>query len=139
MTGIEVPRDHAGLEELSEAECLTLAAGQPVGRLAFSDGDRIEVLPVNHVVVDGMVAFRSAEGSKLGAATEGAAVAFEVDEYDARRHKGWSVVVKGHLTAVSSPTVLALLRASRLQPWRNRLPRPVWLVVEPDVVTGRRL
>jgi len=35
--------------------------------------------------------------------------------------------------------VQARLATAGLRPWRKQLPRPEWVVILPDVVTGRRL
>ena len=133
------PRDHAGLEVLTYEECLRLAASERVGRLAFASAGDIEVLPVNHVVDGSTIAFRSAPGSKLGAALESAVVAFEVDHYDSLRRAGWSVLVKGRVEEVTEPSAVARLRSTALQPWQERVPREHWMIVRPDAVTGRRL
>ena len=133
------PRDHAGLAVLSYEECLRLAGSEPVGRIAFADSGDIQVFPVNHCVVDGLVGFRTADGTKLGAALDGSVVAFEVDRYDADRRTGWSVLIKGRAQLVSEGSLLTRLRASGLGPWGDRVPRPEWIAVHPDTVTGRRL
>ena len=133
------PRDHAGLEVLGYEECLRLAGSQPVGRIAFADGGDIHIFPVNHRVLDGLVAFRTADGTKLGSAAEGSVVAFEVDRYDADTQTGWSVLIKGRAELLDDGTLQIRLRASGLRPWRNRVPRPEWVVIRPDTVTGRRL
>jgi uncharacterized protein len=135
----EPPRDHAGLEVLGYEECLRLAGSEPVGRIAFADGGDIHIFPVNHRVLDGLVAFLTADGTKLGAAMEGSVVAFEVDRYDADRHTGWSVLIKGRADVVAEDTLEIRLRAAGLRSWREQVPRPEWVVIRPDTVTGRRL
>ena len=120
-------------------ECLRLAGSEPVGRIAFAQGGDIHVFPVNHCVLDGLVAFRTADGAKLGAAMEEAVVAFEADHYDADRQTGWSVLVKGRAELVTDNTLLDRLRGTGLRPWRGRMERPEWVVIRPDTVTGRRL
>jgi uncharacterized protein len=133
------PRDHAGLEVLGYDECLRLAGSQPVGRIAFADGGDIHIFPVNHRLLDGLVAFRTADGTKLGSAAEGSVVAFEVDRYDADTQTGWSVLIKGRAELLDEGTLQIRLRASGLRPWRSLVPRPEWVVIRPDTVTGRRL
>ena len=64
------------------------------------------MFPVNHCVIDGTVAFRVADGSKLGAAIQSAVVAFEVDRYGASRRDGWSVVVKGRVEVAADGSTL---------------------------------
>lgn len=133
------PVDHAGLQVLTFDECLRLAASEPVGRVAFADDGDVEVFPVNHCVVDGMVAFRVAEGSKLGSAIQRRVVAFEVDRYDRTRRDGWSVVVKGRAELVTDEQTAARLQASGIRPWSNAVARPHWVAVRADEVSGRHL
>jgi uncharacterized protein len=127
------------MEVLGYHECLRLAGSEPVGRIAFVDGGDIHVFPVNHRVVDGLVAFRTAEGTKLGAAMEESVVAFEVDRYDADSNTGWSVLIKGRADVVVDDSLRTRLRAAGLQSWLDRVPRAEWVVIRPDTVTGRRL
>ena len=127
------------MEVLGFEECLRLAGSEPVGRVAFADGGDIHVFPVNHLVLDGLVVFRTAEGTKLGAAADGSVVAFEVDRYDPDSRTGWSVLIKGRAELVAEGTLRTRLRAAGLQTWRNRVPRPEWVLIRPDTVTGRRL
>ena len=131
------PRDHAGLEVLGYQECLRLAGSEPVGRVAFAQGGDIHIFPINHCVLDDLVAFRTADGAKLGAAMEGSVVAFEADHYDADRQTGWSVLIKGRADIVTDSALLTRLRATGLRSWHPD--RPEWVVIRPDTVTGRRL
>jgi hypothetical protein len=133
------PRDHAGLAVLSFEECLRLAGSEPVGRIAFADNGDIHIFPVHHCMVGGVVGFRTADGTKLGAALDGSVVAFEVDRYDVERRTGWSVLIKGRAEMVYEESLLTRLRGCDLPPWRGRVPRPVWIAVRPDAVSGRRL
>lgn len=133
------PTDHAGLEVLSVAECLQLAAGQLVGRIAFVRDGRIDVLPVNHCVVDRNVAFRTAGGAKFTAAFWGSDVTFEVDSYAARRRTGWSVLVKGRAERVKDGETLARLAATGLRTWSPSAPQAEWIILHPADISGRRL
>ena len=67
------------------------------------------ILPVNYTYVDGDIVFRTGEGTKLHAASNGAVIAFEIDEYDARAHEGWSVLAVGRAEHVTEPLELAAL------------------------------
>ena len=51
--------------------------------------------PVNYVVDQHSVLFRTDEGTKLDAASRGARVAFEVDGAEEATRTGWSVLVGG--------------------------------------------
>jgi hypothetical protein len=136
---IHEPRDHAGLVVLPYGECLRLLASEPVGRIAFPEGGEVQVFPVNHVLVDGMIAFRTSGGTKLGVAADLSVVAFEVDRYDVEGCSGWSVLVQGRAQWVTDGALLDRIRAVGLPPWRSEVPREDWIVIRPYVITGRRL
>ena len=53
---------------LESEECWALLEARHLGRLAFVDQDGPIVLPINYVVVDGVVIFRTDAGSKLAKA-----------------------------------------------------------------------
>ena len=80
-------------EELDPAACLRLLATERVGRLAVQEATGVDIFPVNYLVHDGRIYFRSAPGVKMIRITRAPDVAFEVDGHD--RAWTWSVVVKG--------------------------------------------
>lgn len=131
--------DHAGLVVLSFDECLELIASSGVGRVAFLADGEIEVLPVNYTVEGARIAFRTATGSKLEAAVEQAVVAFEVDAYNESERSGWSVVIKGRVEVVTDRNVIARLELSGLKPYATAVPKPEWVVVHPNTITGRKV
>ena len=47
--------------ELSREECRALLASKTVGRIAFQTGNGLRVLPVNYVVQEDRIVFRTAE------------------------------------------------------------------------------
>ena len=90
--GLGVPAATA-VDRLDQAECWRLLGWAHIGRLATSAGDRVEIFPVNYLVRDDAILFRSAAGTKLAELMERPEVAFEIDGEDSRWH--WSVVVHG--------------------------------------------
>src|SRR6266566_6626414 len=92
--------------ELSDDECHALLGGSHLGRVALVEGGRPLILPVNYVLDDAAVVFRTDQGSKLDAAVRGAPVAFEVDGVDTGRRTGWSVVIRGRAEHIKDPTDL---------------------------------
>ena len=61
-------------------------AGAPSDvQAAFVEAGEPWILPMNHVVVTGRVAFLTAPGTKLGAAMMAEPVGYEVDQYDLER------------------------------------------------------
>lgn len=88
--------DPSYLAELGEDECLDLLTSSTVGRLAFVDGDGQQMLPVNYVVVDGAIRFRTSESSTLAGLAEGHDdVVFGVDHHDDLFQTGWNVTAHG--------------------------------------------
>ena len=67
--------------------------GQRVGRLAYHLLGEVHIVPVNYVVADGRILFRTAPGSKLLGVVMDADVAFETDRVGPDR--ATSVVVRG--------------------------------------------
>jgi uncharacterized protein len=131
------PTDHGGLAVLPLENCLRLLGSVPVGRVGFQADGEVVVLPVNHVVDRGSVAFRTATGSKLSAAEGRSHVVFEADDYDAGRRAGWSVVVNGHAQVVYEDAEIEHLDQLGLHPWADETERPCWIRIRPESVSGR--
>jgi nitroimidazol reductase NimA-like FMN-containing flavoprotein (pyridoxamine 5'-phosphate oxidase superfamily) len=53
------------MEILNPAECLELFSGVPVGRIAITVSTLPVILPVNFVVIDGNIFFRTERGTRL--------------------------------------------------------------------------
>ncbi len=105
------------LVELDEAKCRELLEAGVVGRIAVVTPEGPYVVPVNYVVVDAAVVFRTSPQSVLGRMAPGTVVAFEVDRIDHEDHRGWSVLAVGPCELV---TDVAELEAAT--PYWN--PRP---------------
>ena len=129
----------AELVAIDEDEARRLLAAAPVVRVAFATPHGPDVLPVNHVVHDGVVYFRTTAGSKLGTAAAGEPVALEADDADRERRLGWSVVAHGHATIVTDPALEERLLALEFDPWLDPSARPFWVRVALEHVTGRRI
>jgi nitroimidazol reductase NimA-like FMN-containing flavoprotein (pyridoxamine 5'-phosphate oxidase superfamily) len=126
-----------GVVELDASRCWSLLRDADVGRLAVAINERPDIFPVNFVVDHGSVVFRTAEGTKLAAAVLGRAVAFEVDGYDAGSGEAWSVVLKGRASEIQRMQELFDAAELPLFPW-HAAPKPRFVRVEPDELTGRR-
>lgn len=138
MRSMEVDRN--GLEVLGRDECLRLLEQATIGRVGLSAGALPVVLPVNFVLTDAGVVFRTSGGTKLDAAVDGAVVAFEADWFDAVYHEGWSVVVTG----VAQVRALHDLppRAARAPRWAapgHASDEEHYVVVPTEIVSGRRI
>ena len=135
----ERPVDHAGLAVLAYDECLRLLREQLVGRVAFYRGGEVEVFPITFVLESNVIGFRTAYGSKLGAAVENSVVTFEIDGFDPDSHSGWSVVVKGRADTDIDDATLAALDATGFRPWADAAASGNWVIIRPVEVTGRRI
>src|SRR6185312_114735 len=85
---------------LPQHECWSLLASTALGRLVTSVDNRPEIFPVNFVVQNRTVLFRTAEGTKLVSTAINNQVVFEADEHNVA--EGWSVIVRGTARAVAA-------------------------------------
>jgi nitroimidazol reductase NimA-like FMN-containing flavoprotein (pyridoxamine 5'-phosphate oxidase superfamily) len=127
-----------GLELLTEERCWELLSGAEVGRVGVTVGALPAIFPVNHVVIDRGIVFRTAPGAKLAAATAGAIVAFEADDYRAADRSGWSVLAVGPAEVVHDLDVTFKALGTHLTPWAGGT-RTSIVRVTPEFVSGRRL
>ncbi|WOX20237.1 helix-turn-helix domain-containing protein [Streptomyces solicathayae] len=132
--------------ELDAAECWDLLDAHGLGRIALTTPDGPAVLPVNYLVTDGEVAFRSSStststrsGSSARPTAAGPDVAFEADHIDEMSGQGWSVLLVGPVHDVTDPTVVERL-AARADggPWTGGEDSH-WTLLAPRRVTGRRI
>ena len=131
--------DTNGLEVLEPPECAMLLGSVPIGRVVFTDRALPAVQPVAFVLDDrGDVIIRTQPGSKLAAATRGAIVAFEVDDFDVVARTGWSVTAVGPAGAVRDPAERERLSRLPLRPW---LPGPCehYIRIQCRQLSGRRI
>jgi transcriptional regulator with XRE-family HTH domain len=127
------------LEVLDEAACWRHLDTRGVGRVVFDEEEGPVALPVNYVVQDRTVAFRtSATGPIARAAAAGRPLALEVDHLDEVRGEGWSVLVRGAAASVEDPARLAAFEGLGLQPWAGGDRHQV-IALEVREVSGREI
>ena len=127
-----------GLELLTEEQARDLLASGEVGRIGITIGALPAIFPVNYRIIDGAIVFRTSPGSKLSAASEGAVVAFEVDDYQLADQTGWSVLAVGRAEVVRDLTMTFKVLDARLQPLAGGR-RSSIVRIEPTFVSGRRI
>jgi uncharacterized protein len=93
---------------------------------------------VNYTIDGGDIVVAAVADGKLAAATRGTVVAFEADELDLGRHRGWSVTAVGYSREVTDPGDLARLRRVGPRPWAPG-EREHFIRITPAILTGRRL
>lgn len=120
---------------MTEDECWEMLRNQPIGRVAMTIGDEVEVFPVNYEIRENSLYIRTAEGTKLFGIALGRPVAFEIDDWD--DESGWSVIAKcaahqlDHAYEIQEAEQLGLTR------WVPDTP-DVLVRLNPMKVTGRR-
>ena len=134
----ELATDQLGLEILHLGDCFRLLASASVGRIAFTSGGEVLVLPVVFLVDGQDVVFRTKIGSKLASVEVGQYVAFEVDSYDPAADTGWSVVVRG-LAEVQSEAECARLDSLGMKAWGGSAQERAWVRIRPASITGRQM
>ncbi len=125
----------SALEVLGEEESWHLLASADLGRLAVSIDGGVDIFPINYVVADRVIFFRTAPGSKLMDLTRHPIVALETDGTHNRRR--WSVVVKGSAVRLGSDEEI---EASGVLTLHSLVPTEKWNYVRITVssITGRQ-
>lgn len=108
-----------------------------VGRVVFTDRALPAVLPVTYILDDDTIVIRTARGSRLARAADGAVLAFETDELDAVRRSGWSVVVTGEARIEADDAEQERL-GGLLDAWVPGV-KSVFIRIPLTVVTGREV
>lgn len=125
------------VEVLGLHDCWRYLRTVSLGRMAFSHGDTVEVLPVNYLPTNGTLLIRSGAGTKLDAAAARQPVSLEADGLNQYGTIAWSVVVKGHAAVVTDAEEVQDAMEGGLSPWqpghKNNLIR-----VTPVEIAGRR-
>lgn len=124
------------ITELTAQESWQLLSSGELGRLALSVTGRVDIFPVNYVVHQRKVYFRTAEGTKLVELTINRDVAFEVDEI--AEESGWSVIVHGTARRLQKLDEVAAADELPLRSWLAT-PKFNYVEITPTEITGRRL
>lgn len=125
------------VEDLPSGSCWELLDSAVVGRLAVVIEDHPDIFPVNFVVDDGTVVFRTAAGTKLAGALANTPVALEADGYDAATEQAWSVVLRGRAEGIRRPQAVADAGSLALFPWQQGS-KEHFVRIHPMNLSGRR-
>jgi nitroimidazol reductase NimA-like FMN-containing flavoprotein (pyridoxamine 5'-phosphate oxidase superfamily) len=134
-------RRAGSIKELSETECWALLDTTTVGRVAFVSAEGQQLLPVNFVVIDEKIYFRTLPGGVLDSALSRGHddVAFGVDHHEDMYRHGWNVTVRGGAVGVEDrATINMVLSTERLRPWAGGV-RPAVIRVTPRSIAGRKV
>lgn len=125
------------IEELSTSTCWSLLRDVPIGRIALPGDRDIEVFPVNFLVDGGTIVLRTAAGTKLSLIGARSRATFEVDDIDVVAQMVWSVVLKGAVDVVHGHDAIIKTFDMEVPTWQSG-PKPTYVRLVPDSVTGRR-
>lgn len=125
------------IEVLEQAECARLLVTTNVGRLGFSVEDGQRIVPMNFVVADRHLVFRTAPHTEA-ARCVGKQVAFEVDSIDEFLASGWDVLVSGTAEALPMESLRAMDVGETPEPWAAGV-RSVYIRLPLDQMNGRRV
>ena len=120
---------------LPESECWQLLSRVSLGRLVTSADGIPAIFPVNFVVQERTVLFRTAAGTKLVSSAINNQVLFEADDHNAS--DGWSVIVKGVARSLHTDEDIERAERAHLLPWTATV-KEHYVRVIPTQVTGRR-
>lgn len=124
------------LATLVAYDCWSLLGGAEIARVAWQSPRGVAIVPVNYVVADGAVWFRTDPSSTVAREAGGRRVVVEVDQVDPEKHAGWSVIVTGVAELVEFLDVPDMLVDMRIWPEGQH---SLFVRVDPDEITGRRL
>jgi len=126
------------LEDLELSECRRLLVSFNVGRLGYSTPDEQRIVPLNYVVADEHIVFRTSSDNDIARFAPGRPVAFEVDEMDGFLQSGWSVLACGTADELPRASLRAMDAGETPEPWATGV-RPLYLRIPLTRLTGRRV
>ncbi len=126
--------DENQINRLTDPEMWELLEATSLGRLAVSAAGEVDIFPVNYIVDDRSLVFRTAEGTKLLELTVHSGVAFEIDGFDDT--SAWSVVVKGIAAQLDHQIDIDRADTLPLSPWIPTL-KYIYVRITPTSMSGR--
>ena len=128
----------AGLIELDRAECLELLAAKRVGRIAYPVDKGARILPVNYILANDCIIFRTVKDGEIFRHALDSICAFEIDDTDEFFESGWSVVVVGRLQLATEDDFARMLHGEVPEPWAAG-DRWMFVRLSGEDVSGRRV
>ncbi|MBX7431040.1 pyridoxamine 5'-phosphate oxidase family protein [Mycobacterium sp. Y57] len=125
----------APVTELSDDESWQLLSAVTLGRLVTTVDGWTEIFPVNFVVQNKTLLFRTAEGTKLLTSVLNEHVLFEADDHNVV--EGWSVVVRGSAHLLTTSDEITHAEHAGLYPW-VATQKLRFVRITPESLSGRR-
>ncbi len=125
--------------ELTTRECWNLLTTDTTGRFSYQAGGRILIFPVNYLIHDEAIFFRTLPEGAIGSALPCAVASFEIDMVKREQSTGWAVLASGPASAVTDQDLLTYLWGRiMLEPLAAGL-RDQFVRLDPAELTGRRV
>jgi hypothetical protein len=127
---------------LGAGQSLRLLGSVPLGRVVFTVNALPALRPVNHVVINGLIVFRTHEGAAIAKVAGSidpvrVVVLYEADQIDPVTHRGWSVIATGYASLIDDPMQVA--RFAHVPPAWVDEPMQYLVCITPELVDGYRL
>lgn len=122
------------VHHLSAEQCWRMLDYTKLGRLATAALGVVGIRPVNYVVDNGTIVFRTAPGAKLLELAVSSPVAFEIDGLGTE--SAWSVVATGRAMIVTDPYEIGQIERLPLFPWVDT-EKNIFVRIVVDGLTGR--
>ncbi|CCQ46071.1 putative uncharacterized protein [Pseudarthrobacter siccitolerans] len=129
--------DNSADSRLSFDQCWELLAAGTVGRLGLVVDEHPEIYPVNYVLDERSIVFRTGHGRKLWNVMAARPAVLEIDGYEHQSEEAWSVVARGDTVLIENPDEKDRAEAQRLEPWEPG-PKDHYVRLIPRALTGRR-
>jgi nitroimidazol reductase NimA-like FMN-containing flavoprotein (pyridoxamine 5'-phosphate oxidase superfamily) len=126
-----------GMEILDDAASWQLLRSHVVGRMGVAVAGEVDIFPLNYLVHDDTIVFKTAQGSKLAALSANARVTFEIDGYSPESGDAFSVVIKGLAQPLQRFSEIYSAEDLPLFPW-NASPKEFFVKITPRQIAGRR-
>lgn len=126
------------LIELDREECLELLTAKSVGRIAYPADHGARILPVNYVLADDSIIFRTVPDGQIFHHALNSMCAFEIDDTDEFFESGWSVVAIGRLELATRDDFDHMRYGKLPQPWATGS-RYMFVRLPCTQISGRRV
>jgi nitroimidazol reductase NimA-like FMN-containing flavoprotein (pyridoxamine 5'-phosphate oxidase superfamily) len=126
------------LEVLEATECRRLLISTSFGRLGYSAADEQRIVPMNYVIAEEHLVFRTSSENEVARFAPDRQVAFEVDKIDEFLQSGWSVLVSGTAEELPRASLRAMDVGETPEPWAAGV-RSLYLRIPLARITGRRV
>lgn len=124
-------------EDLSETKCWALLSTKQTGRFGFLREGSVQIYPVNYLVQNGGIYFRTREDGDIGNVLPLGDCAFQVDEVRSEAMAGWSVLANGTAEIVRDDALLTeLWGRSAQEPWAGGS-RTTFVQIQTSKISGR--